>query len=83
MPNGGGHRVQVLFHQYDNIQGVHRKLKYYITDNGTRHLNYFIAHLSHAVYKTHGVKGHDTRQQIRNNLKDLSKRMLQQLEDTR
>ena len=67
--------VWELFHQYDNIHGIHRKLRCYIEDNGTQHLNYFIAHLSHAIYKRHGIKGHDARQEIKNNLKHLAIKM--------
>lgn len=75
--------VWTCFHQYDNIIGIHKRLRFYIEDNGTQYLNYFIAHLSHDIYKRKGIKGHNARQQIRNNLKDLSVKMINQVEENR
>ena len=43
-------------------------------DNKTfnRKLNWAIVNLSHRVYKSHGLRGHDTRQNIRKSLWDYS-----------
>ena len=43
-----------------------------------RDLNWRIVNLSHRVYKTHGLKGHNTRQKIRKILWDYSKKELKQ-----
>ena len=41
-----------------------------------RKLNWKIVNLSHRVYNSHGLKGHNTRQQIRKILWDYSKKEL-------
>jgi hypothetical protein len=41
-----------------------------------RKLNWKIVNLSHRVYKSHGLRGHNTRQQIRKILWDYSKKEL-------
>ena len=43
-----------------------------------RKLNWAIVNLSHRVYKSHGLKGHNTRQQIRKTLWAYSKAELKQ-----
>jgi len=70
--------IQRMFHTYDNIVGTHRQLRKYIKDNGRIHLSYFIAHLSHDVYKSRGTRGHETRQEIKANLKKLADRIFLQ-----
>lgn len=67
------------FHQYDNVYGIHRKLRCYIEDNGTQYLNYFISHLSHEIYKRHGITGHIARKKIRVSLKNLTIKMERQI----
>jgi pantothenate kinase len=71
------HVSRKTFQYYDvAFTGVHRKLRHYIIDNGRRNLDYFIAHLSHEVYKSHGERGHDTRQEIRRDLKKSAEKIL-------
>jgi hypothetical protein len=43
-----------------------------------RKLNWKIVNLSHRVYNSHGLKGHNTRQQIRKILWDYSEKELKQ-----
>jgi hypothetical protein len=65
--------IWAKFHSYDHIKGVHARLSQYVRDNGNdEHLNYFIAHLSHEVYKTRGGRGHLVRQHIRENLREIA-----------
>ena len=71
--------LQKMFHTYDSIVGIHRRLRKYIKDNGRNHLSYFIAHLSHDVYKSRGTQGHETRQEIRTNLKKLANQIFLQI----
>lgn len=54
--------------EHHNI-GVHQRLKIYVNKFGTRHLSYYLAKLSHEIYKSHGSRGHDGRINIRNNLR--------------
>jgi hypothetical protein len=55
----------------------YRQLKYYVLQNGTYHLNEYVAKLSHDVYNAHaGYKGHLKRQNIRRNLKNYAYNLL-------
>lgn len=53
-----------------------RYIKYnwdkYDEDTLKRKINWEIVHLSHRVYKTHGLKGHNVRQDIRKKLWDYA-----------
>jgi len=49
--------------------GIHRQLREYINKNGLWNINQHIAHLSHKIFKSHGLKGHLVRQKVRWNLK--------------
>lgn len=70
------YKVKQLFKQYDKIKGIHNRLLLYISDNGKWKLNYYIAYLSHEVYKTRGFRGHKARENIRVNLKKYTDRIL-------
>ncbi len=54
--------------------GIHRQLREYINKNGRQNLHQYIAHLSHEIFKSHGLKGHLIRQRIRGNLKNYTYR---------
>ncbi len=49
--------------------GIHKQLRIRVFQGGMGNLNRYIAHLSHKIYKSHGLKGHLVRQVIRRNLK--------------
>lgn len=49
--------------------GIHKQLRIYMSLRGTRNVNLYIAHLSHGIFKSRGVRGHLVRQKIRSNLK--------------
>ena len=49
--------------------GIHKQLRIRVCQRGLLNLNHFIAHLSHRIYKSHGLRGHLVRQTIRRNLK--------------
>ena len=68
-----------VFHQYDDVPGIHRRLRCYVVDNGREHLDYFVAHLSHEIYKARGIRGHSARQAIRDNLKELAEKIYEQV----
>lgn len=68
-----------VFHKYDSVHGIHRKLKTYIQDNGRWKLTYFVAHLSHEIYKARGICGHAARQKIRDDLIQLADKMYNQV----
>jgi len=48
---------------------VRKRLRLWVQRNGLRGTSYYVAHLSHEIYKSHGTKGHKTRQEIRDDLK--------------
>lgn len=75
--------VQQVFRRYDSVVGIHRKLHYYIQDVGDWKLRYFIAHLSHEVYKSRGVRGHVGRQRVRASLLRLASKISMQVESRR
>lgn len=56
--------------------GIHRLLREYINKNGRQNLYRYIAHLSHKIYLSQGLKGHLIRQRIRGNLKNYAYRQL-------
>jgi hypothetical protein len=57
---------------------VHKRLKLYVEAKGTYHLDYYIAKLSHEVFKTHGGRGHIGREKIRKGLKDYAYQILRE-----
>lgn len=65
--------TQAIFHRYDNIKGVHRRLRAYVADWGLWKINYFVAHLSHDIYKSKGINGHLERQRIRDGLRKMAR----------
>jgi hypothetical protein len=56
--------------------GIHDKLKLYVISHKTYGLNYYIAKLSHEIYKTRGSKGHNGRTNIRRHLKQYANNIL-------
>jgi hypothetical protein len=60
---------------------IHTKLRMYIETNGTYLLNYYIAKLSHEIYKTHGNRGHIAREKIRIGLTNYSQKVLNENSD--
>lgn len=52
-----------------NGDGDTQTIKDLYVSRGMVNLNLYIAHLSHKIYKSHGLKGHLVRQVIRRNLK--------------
>ena len=60
------------YHRY----GVHKRLEIYVNDYGTHNLNYYIAKLSHEIYKSRGIRGHNGRQGIREHLKEYAYKIL-------
>jgi len=57
---------------------IHKKLRLYVEAKGTYHLDYYIAKLSHEVFKTRGTKGHIGREVIRKNLKEYAWKVLRE-----
>jgi hypothetical protein len=57
---------------------VHKKLRLYVKAKGTYHIDYYIAKLSHEVFKTRGTKGHIGREVIRKNLKEYAWKVLRE-----
>jgi hypothetical protein len=61
--------------------GIHKRLKLYIEQYGARDLDYYIAHLSHEIYRSHGIRGHSARQTIRRDLKNYAYRLVKEIAD--
>jgi hypothetical protein len=57
---------------------IRKRLRLYVEAKGTYHLDYYIAKLSHEIFKTHGVRGHTGREQIRKGLKDYAWQVLRE-----
>ena len=55
---------------------IHKRLEPYVREKGTYHLDYYIAKLSHEVFKTRGGRGHIGREKIRKSLKDYAYNVL-------
>ncbi len=49
--------------------GIHKQLRVRVIQKGALNLNRFIAHLSHKIFKSRGLRGHLVRQTIRRSLK--------------
>lgn len=65
--------------EFDNQRvgmSVHQRLSEYVMLYGTFHLNYYLAKLSHEVYRSKGSRGHIGRRNIRENLKRYAYRRL-------
>ena len=60
--------------------GIHKRLELFIEQYRSRHLNYYIAHLSHEIYPNHGIRGHFVRQKIRRDLKIYAYGLLKEKE---
>lgn len=59
----------IEFDKKYNGLSAHKRLELYVKNYGTYYLDYYLARLSHEIYKSHGIKGHTVRQKIRTNLK--------------